>query len=274
MKGRSQLNVNLEGLPALLQKVTFASLLPALIYLIIGVIIIRIVMHAVARALSCSSVDKTLHKFLLTLTKVILWFVLFMTVAGALGIQITSFVAILSVAGLALSLSLQGVLGNLASGLMLLSVKPFKVGDFVEVAGLSGTVDEIGFIYTRLRMLDNRIIFLPNSAVSGSTLTNYTKENIRRVDFVFKAAYDYDPETAKQAILAAGTGLSKVLKEPAPFVSISGFTDAGPEFTARFWCATDDYWDVYFGVYEALLGEYKKHGVAMSYPNVNVHLDK
>ena len=268
------MNVNLEGIPALLQKVTFASLIPALIYLVIGVIIIRIIMHALTRALSASSVDKTLHKFLLTLAKLVLWFVLFMTVAGALGIQITSFVAILSVAGLALSLSLQGVLGNLSSGLMLLSVKPFKVGDFVEVSGVSGTVSEVGFIYTQIATFDNRIIYIPNTEVSASKITNFTREDKRRLDFIFTASYDSDPEAVKNAILSAAARFPNVLNDPAPFARLSGFKDSAVEYTARFWCRTDDYWDIYYGIYEAIPEEYKKHGVKVTYPHLNVHVDK
>ena len=140
------MEIKLETLPELLRSVTLASLLPALIYLVAGLIIVKMVMRAVARLLERSSVDKTLHKFILTLAKLVLYFVLFMTVAGALGIQITSFVALLSVAGLALSLSLQGVLSNLASGVILLSVKPFKVGDYIVVGGGVGVGSERAFM--------------------------------------------------------------------------------------------------------------------------------
>ena len=152
------MNINLEGLPAILEKVTLASLLPALLYLLGGMAVVKIVMRALTKALEKSSIEKTLHKFILTLIRLTLYFIVFMTVAGALGIQITSFVAILSVAGLAISLSLQGVLSNLSSGVMLLSVKPFKAGDYVELGGVGGTVREIGFIHTKISTPDNKII--------------------------------------------------------------------------------------------------------------------
>ncbi|MEG1824700.1 MAG: mechanosensitive ion channel family protein [Cloacibacillus sp.] len=268
------MNVNLEGIPAMLQKVTFASLLPALIYLVAGVVIIRLLMSAASKALARSSVEKTLHKFLLTIVRLVLYFVLFMTVAGALGIQITSFVAILSVAGLALSLSLQGVLANLSSGIMLLSVKPFKVGDYVEVGGVSGTVDEIGFIYTRVSTVDNRLIFIPNSEVSSSKITNFTSETKRRVDFLFKASYDSPAEAVKAAVMDAAARFPQIMAEPAPFVRVSAYGESAVEYAARFWCATGDYWDIYHGIMEALPAEYKKHGVSMSYPHLNVHVTR
>ena len=173
----------------MLQQVTLASLLPALLYLVCGLVIIRFVMSALSRALKRSAIDKTLHRFILTILRIVLYFVLFMTVAGALGIQITSFVALLSVAGLAISLSLQNVLSSASCGVMLLSVKPFKVGDYVEIGGVGGTVREIGFMHTKLAAPDNKIIYVPNNEVSTSKIINYTQEGKRRIDFVFTADY-------------------------------------------------------------------------------------
>lgn len=197
------MNINLEGLPAILEKVTLASLLPALLYLLGGMAVVKIVMRALTKALEKSSIEKTLHKFILTLIRLTLYFIVFMTVAGALGIQITSFVAILSVAGLAISLSLQGVLSNLSSGVMLLSVKPFKAGDYVELGGVGGTVREIGFIHTKISTPDNKIIYIPNSEVSSSKIVNYTNEGKRRIDLVFSAGYNCPIETVKLAIREA-----------------------------------------------------------------------
>lgn len=266
------MNVNLEGIPAMLRQVTFASLLPALLYLIAGLVIIRLIMHAAQKTLNGTKIEKTLHKFLLTLIKLVLYFLLFMTVAGALGIQITSFVAVLSVAGLAISLSLQGVMGNLASGITLLTVKPFRAGDYVEINGVSGTVTEIGFIYTKVTEVDNIIVYIPNSEVCGNKITNFTAEGLRRVDLVFPASYD-SPQTAVKAALAEAVSTPMTLSSPAPFIRVSAYKD-NIEYTVRVWCKTEDYWNLYFDIIEAVPECYKKHGAAFAYPHLNVHLAK
>ncbi|MCI5866077.1 MAG: mechanosensitive ion channel [Cloacibacillus porcorum] len=268
------MNINLEGLPAILEKVTLASLLPALLYLLGGMAVVKIVMRALTKALEKSSIEKTLHKFILTLIRLTLYFIVFMTVAGALGIQITSFVAILSVAGLAISLSLQGVLSNLSSGVMLLSVKPFKAGDYVELGGVGGTVREIGFIHTKISTPDNKIIYIPNSEVSSSKIVNYTNEGKRRIDLVFSAGYNCPIETVKLAIREAVEKFPKVYADPAPFVRASAYKDSVIEYTVRVWCGTDDYWDLYYDIIEAVSESYARHGVEMSYPHVNVHMAK
>ena len=268
-KGATALNVNLEGLPAMLQQVTLASLLPALLYLICGLVIIRFVMSALSRALRRSAIDKTLHRFILTILRIVLYFILFMTVAGALGIQITSFVALLSVAGLAISLSLQNVLSSASSGVMLLSVKPFKVGDYVEIGGVGGTVREIGFMHTKLSTPDNKIVYVPNNEVSTSKIINYTQEEKRRIDLVFTADYNCPQEEVKAALRDAVAKFPKILGDPAPFIRVSGYKEA-VEYTVRVWCRTEDYWDLYSDIMEAVPEAYAARGVEMSYPYINV----
>ncbi len=255
----------------MLQQVTLASLLPALIYLICGLAVIRILMSAFTRALSKSTFDKTLHRFILTVLKIVLYFILFVTVAGALGIQVTSFVALLSVAGLAVSLSLQNLLSSVSSGIVLLSVKPFRAGDFVEIGGVSGTVLEIGFMHTKLVTVDNKIIYVPNNEVSASKIVNYTQERERRIDLVFTADYACPREEVKRALKEAISGFPKVLADPEPFVRVSGYKEA-VEYTVRVWCLTEDYWDLYFDIMEAVPDAYKANGVRMSHPYLNVLL--
>ncbi len=216
----------------MLQQVTLASLLPALLYLVCGLVIIRFAMSAATRALARSSIDKTLHRFILTILRIVLYFIPFMTVAGTLGIQITSLVALLSVAGLAISLSLQNVLSSVSIGIMLLSVKPFRVGDYVEIGGIGGTVREIGFIYTKLATTDNKIIYVPDNEVATSKIVNYTKEQTRRVDFVFTAGYACPPEEVKSALREAVARFPKVLSAPAPFIRVSGYKEA-VEYSVR-----------------------------------------
>ena len=255
----------------MLQQVTLASLLPTLLYLVCGLLIIRFVMSALSRALKKSAIDRTLHRFILTILRIVLYFILFMTVAGALGIQITSFVALLSVAGLAISLSLQNVLSSASCGVMLLSVKPFKVGDYVEIGGTGGTVREIGFMHTKLAAPDNKIIYVPNNEVSTSKIINYTQEGTRRVDFVFTADYACPQEDVKRALREAVAKFPKVLDDPAPFIRVSGYKEA-VEYTVRVWCKTEDYWELYSDIIEAVPEAYAAHGVEMNYPYLNVLL--
>ena len=255
----------------MLQQVTLASLLPALLYLVCGLLIIRFVMSALSRALKKSAIDRTLHRFILTILRIVLYFILFMTVAGALGIQITSFVALLSVAGLAISLSLQNVLSSASCGVMLLSVKPFKVGDYVEIGGTGGTVREIGFMHTKLAAPDNKIIYVPNNEVSTSKIINSTQEGTRRVDFVFTADYACPQEDVKRALREAVAKFPKVLDDPAPFIRVSGYKEA-VEYTVRVWCKTEDYWELYSDIIEAVPEAYAAHGVEMNYPYLNVLL--
>ena len=155
---------------------------------------------------------------------------------------------------------------------MLLSVKPFKVGDYVEVGGVGGTVREIGFIHTKVSTVDNKIIYIPNSEVSSSKIVNYTNEDKRRVDFVFSAGYDCPVETVKLAIREAIEKFPQVFAEPAPFVRVGAYKDSVIEYTVRLWCKTDDYWNLYYDIMEAVPESYAKHGVEMSYPHLNVHM--
>lgn len=255
----------------MLEKVTLASLLPAILFLAAGLVIIRLVMAAAAKALAKSSIDQTLHRFILASTRLVLYFVLFVTVAGVLGVPITSLVALLSVAGLAISLSLQSVLSSVSCGLMLLSVKPFKVGDYVEVGGVSGTVSEIGFMNTQLTTFDRRVIYIPNNEVSTSKIINYTEQENRRVDLIFKADYAYPAETVKAALRSAVAKFPKVLKEPEPFIRVRAYEEQ-VEYAVRVWCRTDDYWELYFDIIDAIPGAYAEHGIEMRPPVVNVRM--
>ena len=157
---------------------------------------------------------------------------------------------------------------------MLLSVKPFKAGDYVELGGVGGTVREIGFIHTKISTPDNKIIYIPNSEVSSSKIVNYTNEGKRRIDLVFSAGYNCPIETVKLAIREAVEKFPKVYADPAPFVRASAYKDSVIEYTVRVWCGTDDYWDLYYDIIEAVSESYARHGVEMSYPHVNVHMAK
>lgn len=259
-------------LPNFISKLTLSTFLPALIYLIGGIVISKLILSILDRALGKSNADVTLSNFLHTAIRLVLHFIIFMVVAGALGIQVTSLVAILSVAGLAVSLSIQNLLSNILSGLMLLSIKPFKVGDYVDVGGTGGTVKEIGFAHTKLLTIENIMIFIPNNDVSNSKIVNYSTEEKRRFNLKLTASYDTPPDKVRKVLLDYVSSHPNVDKEPAPFVAVSDYKESSIEYVVRAWTDNSVFWSVYFDIYNDLGDLFKRNDVAFTYPNLNVHI--
>ena len=245
----------------------------AILVFLVCVVVIRIVMKAVERLLSRSKkLDSVIQGFLLTMIRVALWVVALIIVAGALGIPTASLVAVLSIAGLALSLSVQNILANLFSGITLLITKPFGAGDLVDVAGNNGLVKSVNLFYTVLDTLDNRVVSIPNSDVTGASIVNYSRNPLRRVDMTFSAAYDCSTEDVRDAILDAAKADPKILADPAPFIVIGQYKESSVEYIVRVWCSTADYWDVYFGMNERVRESFAAHGVRMTFNHINVHM--
>ncbi len=264
-----------------LEKVSIGSmalstLISAVLTFLVCFIVMQIVLRLLDRILKkAPKLDATLKGFILSAVKIILWILTGIIVAGAFGIPTTSLVALISIAGLALSLSVQNILANLFSGLTLLIAKPFKAGDYVEAAGKAGTVKAIGLFYTQFNTLDNVAINIPNSDVTGTTIKNYSREPLRRVDRVFSASYDSSTEDVKAAIREAIARDERILPDPAPFVRLSEYKDSCIEYTVRVWCRGADYWDVYFDLNENVRECFSEKGVEMTYNHMNVHvLDK
>lgn len=250
-----------------------SALLSALLTLIICLIAIKLLMKVVDRVLTKSAkIDGTLKGFVRSAINILLWILAVIIVANALGINTSSLVALVSVVGLALSLSVQNILANLFSGLTLLVTKPFAAGDYVEVAGKAGIVKTVGLFYTQLDTLDNVAVSIPNSDVTGSSVNNYSREPLRRVDRVFSAAYDSSTEDVKAAILEAISRDSRILTEPAPFVRLLEYKGSTIEYVVRVWCKGADYWDVYFDLNENVRECFAEKGVQFSYDHVNVHM--
>jgi small conductance mechanosensitive channel len=251
------------------------NILKVLILILVGVIVIRIVLKLVDRMLDRSQSLSSLRAYIHSVVKVLLWFLLVLMVAGSLNIDVTSIIALLSVAGLAVSLALQNSLSNLAGGIMLLVAKPFKVGDFVEADGISGTVSAIDLSYTTFLTADNKQIFVPNSQLSGVKVTNYNALGKRRVDLNFSASYDAPTQTVKAAIQEVLDGLPQVLSDPAPAIWLLEYQSSSIQYVVRAWTSSDDYWDVYFAIQEGVRESFARHGVEMTYDHLNVHiLDK
>lgn len=249
------------------------NVISAVVIFVICLIVIKILSSVSEKMLSKSTkLDGTLRGFVQSAIKIVLWILAAIIVANALGINTSSLVALVSVVGLALSLSVQNILSNLFSGLTLLVTKPFAAGDFVEVAGKTGIVKTVGLFYTQLDTLDNVAVSLPNSDVTASSVYNYTREPRRRVDMYFSAAYDEPTEKVKAAIMDAIQQDARIFSDPAPFVRLFEYKGSAISYVVRVWCSNADYWDVYFDLNENVRESFRRNGVAMSYEHVNVHL--
>ncbi len=249
------------------------TLFGAVLTFLICLIALNLIMKVVDRVLGKSTkLDGTLKGFIRSAVKILLWILLAVIVAGALGIPTSSMVALISIAGLALSLSVQNILSNLFSGLTLLITKPFKAGDFIEVAGKAGIVKTVGLFYTQMDTLDNVAISIPNGDITGSSVNNYSSEPLRRVDLTFNASYDCSTDEVKTAILDAVSKDEKILQDPAPFVRLLAYKESTVEYVTRVWCKGSDYWDVYFNLNENVRESFAEKGVKMSYAHVNVHM--
>lgn len=253
---------------------TLSTILRAVIIFLVCIIAVKVLMRVFNKLILKMNVDKSLHAFIRTTVKILLYFVTVIIVADSLGIPITSLIAVLSVAGLALSLAIQGVLSNIAGGIMVLSSKPFGVGDYIEAGGVGGTVKEIGLAYTKLTTADNKLIYIPNSDISASQIVNYSANDARRIEIKIGASYDDSIEDVKKALKEVIAN-NDVLEEPAkPFVNVSAYQDSYIEYVVRVWVDNSKYWDVYFKMLEDIKASFDKNKITMTYNHLNVHMMK
>lgn len=249
------------------------KLLGAVLVLVVGLLAIRLIMSLVKKTLVKSKLEKAAHTLILSLARVAMYILLALSVASALGIDVTGVVALASVLTLALSLALQNMVSNVIGGFTILSTRPFRSGDYVEIAGQAGTVEEINMTYTRLSTGDKKLISIPNSAVVSAQIVNYSESPIRRVEVNVSAAYETPVEQAMDALREAAK-VDKVLEDPAPFVALASYGESAINYTLRVWVKNEDYWDVYFAINERISMVFAEKNVQMSYPHLNVHLDK
>ncbi|MGM9575667.1 MAG: mechanosensitive ion channel family protein [Oscillospiraceae bacterium] len=255
--------------------ISLSSILSAVLIYVVCYAAIRLLCRAFEKLLDRSKhIDASLKTFFSGAIKAALWVIAIIIIAGSLGIPVTSLVAVLSVAGVALSLALQGLLSNLFSGITILATRPFNVGDYVQVGGEGGTVKSIGLFYTVLDTPDNRVIYAPNGDITSGKIVNYSAEPVRRVIIPVTASYDSATEDVRRAVLAAAAKDERILTEPAPMAAISGFGSSSVEYTVRVWCKSDDYWDVLFALNENIRDSFAEYGVEMSYDHLNVHIEK
>ncbi|MDO5546538.1 MAG: mechanosensitive ion channel family protein [Eubacteriales bacterium] len=256
-----------------LRSTLFKNLSAAVVILVIGVLIIRVIMKLLSASLSRSRLEKAAHSLILSLAKAAMYILLFLIAASTLGIDVSSIVALASVLTLALSLALQNMVSNVMGGFTILYTHPFHSGDYVEIAGQGGTVREINMTYTVLSTPDNRVVSIPNSAVVAAQIINYSCADSRRVEIDVSASYDAPTQKVLDALVQAGT-VDNVLLEPAPAAVITDYGDSAISYSLRLWVKPADYWDMYFLVMQRVKDIFDQQGIEMTYPHLNVHLDK
>ena len=249
------------------------SLVPALLILVIGIVIITLVNKIVKTALNRTKLEKAAHSLITSVIGVAMYIILGLIVAAKLGIDVTSIVALASVLTLALSLALQNMVSNVIGGFIILSTTPFHSGNYVEIAGQAGTVTEINMSYTKLATPDGKLISIPNSAVVAAQIVNYSAEPIRRVDVNVSASYNCPVQEVIGALCAAGA-VDKALADPAPFAAVTSYGESAINYVLRVWVNSADYWDVFFAVNQNVKKIFDERGITMTYPHLNVHLDK
>lgn len=245
---------------------------PIILVFIVCLLVIKIVNRLVRNIIKKSKIEKSLHTFIETTVKIVLYAIMVLIIADMLNIPVTSLIATFSVVGLAASLAIQDSLGNLASGIMLLATHPFRVGDFIDASGTSGTVEDINFSCVSLLTPDNKIIRVPNKQIINSIITNFSEQPKRRVDITFNVAYSANSDKVKAIMGDAIKRHPKVLKNEPIFVRTTAYAASGIDYTLRVWASGADYWDVYFDLLEGIKADFDSNGIEIPYNQLDVHV--
>lgn len=243
----------------------------AVIVFLIGRIIIGLLNKLFRKILIRRNVELSIRTFLGSMVNILLTVLLIISVVGALGVETTSFAALLASAGVAIGMALSGNLQNFAGGLMVLLFKPYKVGDVIEAQSVSGTVKEIQIFHTILTTFDNKVIYVPNGALSSGVITNYSNQATRRVDWVFGIEYGEDYERVKSVIERLAARDERILTEPLPFIALHALADSSVNVTLRAWVKSEDYWGVYFDMNQKVYETFNSEGISFPFPQLTVH---
>ncbi|MGB3961394.1 MAG: mechanosensitive ion channel domain-containing protein [Sulfurimonas sp.] len=247
------------------------KLLGALLIFFIGKWVVKKVVKVLVAFMHKAKVDATLLEFGSSLIYFLLLLMVIMAALGALGVNTTSFIAVLGAASLAIGLALQGTLSNIGAAVLIIVFRPFQVGDVIEAAGATGKVTNINLFSTIITPADNRAIIIPNSAIIGANITNFSSQGQRRVDLTFGIGYKDDLKLAKETLMEIASTHEKVLKDPEPFVAVSALGQNSVDFTVRVWTLVDDYWDVYFDITEKVKLTFDERGISIPYPQMDIH---
>tara|TARA_R110001592_G_scaffold88409_3_gene260390 strand:- start:967 stop:1776 length:810 start_codon:yes stop_codon:yes gene_type:complete len=248
------------------------KLVGAILVWIIGSIVVKFLAKTFNRILDKRKIDPSLKPFLTGIVSSLLKVMLVISVLGMVGIEMTSFIAILGAAGLAVGMALSGTLQNFAGGVMILIFKPFKNGDVIEAQGHIGSVSEIQIFNTILKTPDNKTIIIPNGGLSNGSMTNYSTEPQRRVDWTFGIAYGDDAAKAREVLQSLINADARILKTPEPFIALAALADSSVNFTVRVWVKSEDYWSVFFDMNEKVYNTFAKEGLSIPFPQMDVHV--
>lgn len=250
------------------------TIILAVVVLILGMIICKLVLKVLGKGLDRTKLDLTVNNFVKQCCKIVLYVLLLTIVLSVLGIPATSIVTVIGTAGVAIGLALQSSLSNVAGGIMLLINKPFKIGDYILVSGVSGVVKQITILYTRLDSDSNQAIFIPNGQVSGAVVTNNNTNGTRRVDMKFSISYSDDYQKAREVILQVLSRNDKILTDPAPTVRMLEHAASSVNIVVRPWCKAADYWEVFFSVTEEVRAAFIESGISIPFDQLDVHVVK
>lgn len=250
------------------------DLLGAIIIYIVGRFIIKQVGRLLARILEKRKLEISVQTFLRSLVSILLNLILAFAIVSRLGVETTSFAALLASAGVAIGMALSGNLSNFAGGLIILVFKPFKVGDYIEGQNANGTVREIQIFHTILTTVDNKVIYVPNGALSSNAITNYSKQETRRAEWVFGVEYGEDFEKVKAVLQRIIDADPRILKDPAPMIALGALSASSVDIKVRAWTKTADYWDVYFDMNKIVYDTFNKEGIGFPFPQLTVHQAK
>lgn len=248
------------------------KILLAAVVLIFGLVLIKYLVKIVVKSKGFNKIDKTVQTFIKSALSITLKTLLIISVIGILGVPLTSIIAVLASAGLAIGLALQGALSNFAGGIMILVFRPFKVGDFVDNGTHMGTVDSITIFYTRLLTIDNKLITIPNSTMTNASITNFSAKEQRRVDFKFTASYNDDVEKVKSILIEIAQNHPLVLKDPPIMSRLLAHGPNSLEYVLRVWCQAPDYWTIYFDINETVKKEFDAQGIEIPFSQMDVHI--
>ena len=264
-------SINIENITDVYVLPWGINIIMALLIFMVGKFVVSIIAKVIGSVMKNARVDNILVEFISSIVKTVL--LLFVVVASLnqLGVDTTSLIALIGAAGLAIGLSLQSTLQNLAAGVMLIIFRPFKDGDFIDAGGVLGTVEKIQIFNTVMRTGDNREMIVPNGLIFGGTITNFSAKATRRVDMVFGIGYDDDIRKAKEVIKSILDADDRVLKDPEPLIAVAELADSSVNFNVRPWCKSADYWDVYFDTHENIKLEFDKQNISIPYPQMDVH---
>ncbi|CAM3004612.1 MULTISPECIES: small-conductance mechanosensitive channel MscS [Vibrio] len=250
------------------------NIVSAILILIIGNIIVKAVAGSVAKVLHKKEMDKAVVEFIHGLVRYVLFVIVLIAALGRVGVETASVVAVIGAAGLAIGLALQGSLSNFAAGVLIVGFRPFKSGDYVEVAGVAGSVEAIQIFQTILKTPDNKMVVVPNGAIIGGSITNYSRHATRRVDLVIGVSYKSDLQLTKKVIRETLEKDSRILKDPDITIGVLALADSSVNFVVRPWCKTEDYWGVYFDSMQAIKEALDANGIEIPFPQMDVHLNK